>query len=82
VNRILKRSSVLAAGVAAAGALLSCTSSEPPNYPTGSIEQKYYAPGPWAVTVSLGGACCDSAGNKSICITRLNLAQTDSSTPF
>ena len=28
------------------------------------IELKYYAPGPWPVTVSNGGACCDSAGNK------------------
>ena len=37
---------------------------KPPNYPTGTIELKYYAPGPWQVTVSTGGACCDSAGNK------------------
>jgi len=37
---------------------------KPPNYPTGTIELKYYAPGPWQVTVSTGGACCDSSGNK------------------
>lgn len=36
----------------------------PPNYPTGTIEKKYYAPGSWAVTVQTGGACCDSLGNK------------------
>jgi hypothetical protein len=64
VNRILKRCRVLAAGVAVAGALLSCGSSNPPNYPAGPIELKYYATGPWDVTVSLGGACCDSAKNK------------------
>ena len=64
MNRILKRCRVLAAGVAVAGALLSCGSSNPPNYPAGPIELKYYATGPWAVTVSLGGGCCDSAGNK------------------
>ena len=64
VNRILKRCRVFAAGIAVAGALLSCGSSNPPNYPAGPIELKYYATGPWAVTVSLGGACCDSAGNK------------------
>ena len=64
MNRILKRCRLLAAGVAVAGALLSCGSSNPPNYPAGPIELKYYATGPWAVTVSLGGACCDSAGNK------------------
>jgi hypothetical protein len=36
----------------------------PPNYPTGAIELKYYGQGPWAVTVNVGGACCDSSGNK------------------
>jgi len=30
---------------------------KPPNYPTGVIELKYYAPGPWPATVSTGGAC-------------------------
>jgi hypothetical protein len=34
------------------------------NYPTKPIELKYYANGPWAVTERLGGACCDSSGNK------------------
>ena len=48
--------------VLGAGAfLLSCS---PPNYPTKPIELKYYANGPWAVTVSIGWNCCDSAGNK------------------
>src|SRR5258708_35415899 len=37
---------------------------KPPNYPTGAIELKYYAPGTWAVTVSVDSACCDSSGNK------------------
>jgi len=36
----------------------------PPNYPTGTIEKKYYAPGPWAVTVSTGAYCCDSQNHK------------------
>jgi hypothetical protein len=36
----------------------------PPNYPTGTIEKKYYATGPWAATVNTGGFCCDSLGNK------------------
>lgn len=34
------------------------------NLPTGTIEKKYYAPGPWAVTVSPGMYCCDSQHNK------------------
>jgi hypothetical protein len=60
----LKWCAVLAVAVTAVGALMSCASSNPPNYPAGAIEQKYYATGPWSVTVSLGGSCCDSAGNK------------------
>ncbi|MGB7847629.1 MAG: hypothetical protein WBL63_18605 [Candidatus Acidiferrum sp.] len=52
---------VLAAVVVATAILVSCN---PPNYPTGTIEKKYYAEGPWAVTVSLAASCCDSAGNK------------------
>lgn len=48
--------------VLAAGTML--TGCNPPNYPTGTIEKKYYAPGSWAVTVQSGGACCDSKGNK------------------
>jgi len=57
----LDRLLMLVALVAAVTTLLSCN---PPNYPTGTIELKYYAPGPWTVVESLGGACCDSAGNK------------------
>jgi hypothetical protein len=34
------------------------------NAPTGAIEKKYYAAGPWPVTVNLGAACCDSLHNK------------------
>jgi hypothetical protein len=49
--------------LAALGFTLSCP-SHPPNYPTGTIELKYYAQGPWAVTAVTGGACCDSLGNK------------------
>src|SRR6266436_3652514 len=33
------------------------------NHPTGTLEQRYAAPGVWAVTTSPGGACCDSLGN-------------------
>jgi hypothetical protein len=36
--------------------------SKPPNYPTGAIELKYYADGPWKTTT--GVQCCDSSGNK------------------
>ena len=38
--------------------------ANPPNYPTGAIELKYYAAGPWAVTSTVGQACCDSLGHK------------------
>ncbi len=61
MNAMLKRFLVLAIVVAAS---LTAPGCNPPNFPTGTIEQKYYAQGTWAVTVSLGGACCDSAGNK------------------
>jgi hypothetical protein len=37
---------------------------KPPNYPTGTIEQQFYANGTWAVTVQTGILCCDSLGNK------------------
>lgn len=37
---------------------------KPPNYPTGTIEQQFYANGTWAVTVQTGTMCCDSLGNK------------------
>jgi hypothetical protein len=61
MNAMLNRFLVLTAVAAATAAMQSCNS---PNYPAGMIEQKYCAAGPWAVAVSLGGACCDSAGNK------------------
>lgn len=56
-GRLASVTAVLGVGAS----LLSCN---PPNYPTKPIELKYYANGPWAVTVSIGWNCCDSAGNK------------------
>ena len=47
--------------------MLGCSASTPANmwnHPTRPIELKYYANGPWSVTASLAGACCDSSGNK------------------
>lgn len=41
--------------------LVSC---HPPNYPTRPIELRYYATGPWAVTVAIGADCCDSSGDR------------------
>lgn len=35
-----------------------------PNSPTGAIEQKYYAAGPWQVTTRLEFACCDSTHHR------------------
>jgi len=49
--------------VAALTVIVACPTN-PPNYPTGAIEQKYYAQGPWPVTVGAGAGCCDSSGNK------------------
>jgi hypothetical protein len=50
---------------AAAAVVIGVTlqSCNPPNSPTGTIEKKYYAAGPWAVTTQTAGACCDSLGN-------------------
>jgi hypothetical protein len=45
-------------------AFLIFSGCNPPNFPRGTIEKKYYAQGQWAVTVQTGGACCDSLGNK------------------
>jgi hypothetical protein len=47
--------------------MLGCSTSTPANtgnYPSRPIELKYYASGPWAVTASPAGACCDSSGNR------------------
>src|ERR1700747_150873 len=41
----------------AAGLLAGCNNH---NLPTGTIEKKYYAQGPWAVTFKQGLYCCDS----------------------
>lgn len=59
--KIARRPSCFVLMLAAGTILQGCN---PPNYPTGTIERKYYAPGSWAVTVQTGGACCDSLGNK------------------
>ena len=52
----------IAASVCFCAMLGACAT---PNYPTGQIEQKYYADGPWAVTVDENdpNACCDSKSN-------------------
>ena len=47
------------------------------NYPTGTIEQKYFAKGPWSVTVAIAAACCDSFGNKFDLYYPTNLEQFD-----
>jgi hypothetical protein len=63
----LRRYSFFQRYAAVAAILLVClvaVSCKPPNYPTKPIELKYYAAGPWAVTVALGAECCDSSGNK------------------
>ena len=54
-------------GLFALAMMLGCGTSaraNPPNYPTGPTELKYYADGRWAATARLAGACCDSLGNK------------------
>src|ERR1700732_4877993 len=56
-QRFLSAVAILAVGLA----LGACN---PPNYPTGTIELKYYATGSWSVTVKPGFLCCDSLGNK------------------
>jgi hypothetical protein len=43
-------------------ALVGCRATD--DYPTGSIEKKYPAPGPHAVTVALSYKCCDHRGNR------------------
>jgi predicted dienelactone hydrolase len=61
MNTILRRCLGAAAGIAVGAITQGCN---PPNYPTGAIEQKYYAAGTWAVSVQTGAVCCDSSGNK------------------
>jgi hypothetical protein len=43
-------------------ALFACTATD--DHATGTIEQKYAASGPQAVTVVLNSACCDHRGNR------------------
>jgi len=61
LSKVLHKIYRAGAALLAALLLLSCN---PPNYPTKPIELKYYAHGPYAVTVAIGWNCCDSAGNK------------------
>jgi hypothetical protein len=57
LSRCLSAAALLTAAAFAQGC-------KPPNYPTGPIEQNFYANGSWAVTVQTGTLCCDSLGNK------------------
>jgi hypothetical protein len=61
MKTILRRYLGAALVVAACAISQGC---KPPNYPTGTIEQQFYANGTWAVTVQTGTMCCDSLGNK------------------
>lgn len=63
-----------------AGISLACNNCKSKNQPTGAIEKKYYAAGPWAVTVDLGTGqkgmgkyCCDSQNNQFDLIYPTNL---------
>ncbi len=55
-----RRLSLVIAGLIVGISLGACT----PDLPTGTIEKKFYATGPWAVTVAAGAGCCDSKGNR------------------
>src|SRR6266849_3211358 len=61
MNTMLRRCLGAALMIAACALAQGC---KPPNYPTGTIEQQFYANGTWAVTVQTGTMCCDSSGNK------------------
>src|SRR3982074_1334728 len=56
LRRCLRAAALIAAAVIAQGC-------KPPNYPTGTIEQQFYANGNWAVTVQTGTPCCATCGN-------------------
>jgi hypothetical protein len=58
---ITRREAVL--GPLAAFILLSATGCTKMNMPTGTIEKKYFAAGPWTVTYKPSGECCDSNNN-------------------
>jgi hypothetical protein len=51
---------VLVAGFALTGG--TAGAAGPPNAPTAPIEQRFHAPGTWAVTAVPGFHCCDSSG--------------------
>lgn len=58
----LRASSILAVAAVAAmtGAPVQAAAAD--NAPTLPIEQRYYAPGPWAITTAKAFGCCDSSG--------------------
>ena len=78
-RNMLRKLSYAGAMLVAASLLFACG---PPNYPTKPIELKYYANGPWAVTVSVGSQCCDSAGHKFDLYYPTNLGQGGSQHPI
>lgn len=48
----------------AAGLMLFATAAAAPRYePTGPIERKYAADGPWATSVMVSDTACDREGN-------------------
>jgi hypothetical protein len=74
-NKLPTLSTILLAISIAAVSMGNCPNCLPPNYPTKPIELKYYATGPWAVSVSIGQYCCDSAGHKFDLYYPTNLGQ-------
>jgi hypothetical protein len=58
----LRASLILVVTVAAAMVGAPVRAVPPPNAPTLPIEERYYAPGPWAVTTVKAVGCCDSSG--------------------
>lgn len=67
-----------------AGISLACNNCKSKNQPTGAIEKKYYAPGPWGVTVELnsGKYCCDSQYHQFDLIYPTNLGANGFSHPI
>jgi hypothetical protein len=58
----LRASLILVVTVAAAMVGAPVRAAPFPNAPTLPIEERYYAPGPWAVTTGKAVGCCDSSG--------------------
>src|SRR5260370_9611690 len=61
MNTMLRRCFGAGLVIAACALAQGC---KPPNYPTGAIQQEFYAGGTWAVSSQTGTMCCDSLGNK------------------